>query len=53
MATTLDTRGKVLAESLLRVLEVENMFDAYCVAARWKEELERLRQTHNPHPPTG
>ena len=44
MATTLDTHGKVLAESLLKVLEVENMFDAYCKAVDWKEELERLRQ---------
>ncbi len=44
MATTLNTHGKVLAESLLKVLEVENLFDAYCVASKWKEELAELRK---------
>lgn len=44
MATATDTHGKVLAESLLRVLGAQNMFDGYCVAVRWKEELEELRE---------
>ena len=47
MAAKLDTHGKVLAESLLKVLEVENMFDAYCVASKWKKELAELRELQN------
>ena len=48
MAAKLDTHGKVLAESLLKVLEVENMFDAYCVASKWKKELAEMRKMGLP-----
>ena len=47
MAATLDTHGRVTTEHVLKVLEVGNMFDAYRVVSRWKEELAELRKLRN------
>ena len=36
--------GKKLEQFVFELLEVDNMFAAYCKVADWKEELARLRE---------